>query len=75
MSNTKVNILETRWLTNGELNECYILYRTVEGESMPGLDGWHFKAFAPEHSLHQFVTDWFNGEEQPMLWPQKSPNN
>jgi len=61
--NTGVEYAEFRVITRPKLNHVFVWIRTVSGEQMIGVDGWHYKA-TTRPSL-EFLTDAFTGKDSP----------
>jgi hypothetical protein len=74
MANTLIAYEEMRFdVRDEQVTHCYVLIKNLSGDGMLGVQGWHYKAFPARMSVRDIMNDWFAGKEDPLMWPQKSP--
>ena len=75
MADGKYDIVEVRInVEDPEITQVYIL---IKGDqNCPHtVNGWHHKTFAASMSMLNIMHNWADGEEQPIMWPLKAPEN
>ncbi len=73
MADTVIAYEEVRFdLRDEQVTHCYVLIKNLSNDGMPGVQGWHFKAFPARMSILDIMKAWADGDS-PLLWPQQAP--
>lgn len=76
MANTEITYDEIRFDTRDpQITDCYVFITNQSNDGLLGVQGWHHKAFPARMSVTDIMQAWQRGEEEPLLWPQKAPQN
>jgi hypothetical protein len=71
MGKATVMFREMRFVIHDDLTHCFVLCE-AGGDCPVGVQGWHYKAFAPDVSVQEIVRRLVAGDS-PVLWPQMAP--
>lgn len=75
MAHPNISYQEIRFdVKDGQMTHCYILLDDLSEGVKPGIRSWRYKAFPASMTVLDIVQAWYDGREQPLSWPQKSPN-
>ena len=72
MANSQATYKEVRFIIEPETLEVYIY---IDCPDFHPAHGWKHKVFGKSMSAQRFFELWQTGKEDPLLWPNKSPDS